>query len=93
MNTDLTALRGQVEALRWCKARRAEIEEIEAAAKAAVQDALGDNDTGTIDGDTVVVWKSHKRTQLDQAYLKKTFPQVHSECLITSEVRRFEVRG
>lgn len=89
--TDLAELRAQVEILKWCKAKRAEIAELEAAAKDAVQAALGDDEEGVIDGEIVITWKAHKRVALDQRYLKKTFPEVAAECQVTSEVRRFEV--
>lgn len=88
---DLTALRAQIEILRWCKTRRAEIKELEDQAKEVVQAAMGDSDTGMLDGQPAIVWKSHKRTSLDQKYLKDKFADVHAECLVTSEVRRFEV--
>lgn len=87
----LDDLRAQVEILKWCKAKRAEIKELEDNAKEAVQAALGDNEAGTVDGELAVTWKVSKRTALDQAYLKKTFPEVAAECQVTSEVRRFEV--
>lgn len=88
---NLNELRGQVEILKYCKAKRAELKELEDNAKAAIQDALGDDDAGTVDGELAVTWKSSKRTTLDQQYLKKTFPQVVAECQVTTEVRRFEV--
>lgn len=88
---NLNDLRAQIEILRWCKAKRAEMSEMEATAKAAIQEAMGDDDTGTLDGDTAITWKTHKRVALDQRYLKKTFPDVYAECQTASEVRRFEV--
>jgi predicted phage-related endonuclease len=91
MSKDLTALHAQVEILRWCKMKAAELKELEAGAKAVIQEALGDQELGHIDGTPVVAWKSHKRTAVDQAYFKKTFAEVHAECLVTTEVRRFEV--
>lgn len=89
--SDLNDVRAQVEILRWCKTRRAEIKELEDQAKAVVQAAMGDDDTGTIDDQPAITWKAHKRTALDQSYLKKQFSDIYQECLTTSEVRRFEV--
>lgn len=94
--TDLTPLRAQIEILQYCRAQRAElaarIDELEASAKAAIQEALGDNDTGTIDGHTVITWKTTKRTALDQQLLKKLHPDAYEECRTTTEIRRFEVK-
>jgi predicted phage-related endonuclease len=89
--TNLDHLRGYIELLTWAKAEKAKIKEIEDAAKAVIEEALGDSDEGTVDGETVVVWKSHKRTALDQRLLKQLFPDAAAECMSTTEVRRFEV--
>ena len=89
--TDLDELRAQVELLRWCKEKKAEIKEVETAARAAVEAALGDDDTGTMDGHPVITWKFHKRTALDQGFLKQAYPDLYETCKRTTEVRRFEV--
>lgn len=88
---DIDHLLAQVEILRWAKQRRAEIKEIEDAAKAVVQEALGDTDEGAIGGQTVVTWKSHKRTALDSTALKREHPDTYALYSKTTEVRRFEV--
>lgn len=90
---DLTELRAQVEILRWCKNRRAELADIEQVAKEAIQEALGDDESGTLDGEAVVTWKSHKRNALDQKLLRKLHPEAAAECMSASVVRRFEVLG
>jgi predicted phage-related endonuclease len=84
-------MRAQVEILRWCKNKRAEIKELEDQAKAAVQSALDDDMVGTVDGGVAVTWKSQKRTALDQQLLKRLYPEAAAECMSTTEVRRFEV--
>lgn len=89
--SDIDHVLAQIEILRWAKNRRAEIKDIEDAAKAVVQEALGDNDEGVIDGHVVVTWKSHKRTALDSAALKREQPDTYALYSKTSEVRRFEV--
>jgi len=91
MSTDISALRGQVEILRWCKTKRAELKELEDNAKAAIQDTLDGDDIGTVDGEPVVTWKSHKRTALDQTALKNEDPETYALYTKTTEVRRFEV--
>ena len=89
--TDLNAVRAQVEILQYCKERRTELADVEAQAKAAVQEALGDDDTGTLDGREVVYWRRHKRTALNQTLLAATYPEICESCKTTTEVRRFEV--
>lgn len=89
--TNLDVLRAQVEILKWARAKKAEITELENNAKAAIQEALGDDDFGTVDGHIVVTWKAHKRTALDTAALKKADPETYALYSKTTEVRRFEV--
>jgi len=88
---DLDNLRWAVETLRWVKQRKAELKDAEDKARDAIEQALGDDASGTLDGHAVINWKSHKRTALDQKYLKQQFREVYESCLVTREVRRMEV--
>lgn len=91
MAVDLEQLRWAVETLRWAKDRKAEIKEAEDKARDALEQALGDDTVGTLDGHEAVTWKYHKRNALDQKALKATAPHVYELCKRTTEVRRFEV--
>lgn len=91
MSTELDKLRNQVELLKWAKAREAEVKQVKETARAAIEAALGDDDTGTVDGEVVVTWKGHKRTALDQKLLRQLYPEVDAECRTTTYVRRFEI--
>lgn len=91
MSVNLDSLRAQIERLQFVKEQKAELKEIEDAARDAIEEALGDADEGTLDGHTVVTWKFHKRHALDQKILKVSFPDIYECCKRTSEVRRFEV--
>lgn len=91
MSTDIGHLRAQIEILRWAKTKKAEIAELEHNAKETIQAAIGDDDTGTIDGADTVTWKTHKRRSLDQSYIKNHYPDVYAEAQTVSEIRRFEV--
>jgi len=90
-STDLDSIRWAVEALQWVKLRKAELAQVEKDARDAVEEALGDNTEGSLDGHPVVTWKFHKRNALDQSVLKQTFPDIYEVCKKVSEVRRFEV--
>lgn len=89
--TNISHLSGHVELLRFVKAEKAKLKEIEDAARAAIEEALGDGDEGTINGETVVKWKTHKRTALNQALLQQLYPAARAECMEITEVKRFEV--
>lgn len=90
-SVDLDKLRAQVELLRFVKSRKAELKVIEDNARAAVEEALGDADTGTLDGEPVVAWRFYKRRALDQKALKASFKDVYEACLRATEVRRFDL--
>jgi predicted phage-related endonuclease len=89
--TNLDNLRAQLELLRFVKDKRAELKQIEEAARDAIQAELGDNDEGTLDGHVVVTWKSYKRNALDQKMLREAYPEIYESCKRVAEVRRFEV--
>lgn len=88
---DLDRLRWAVEILQNVKHQKAALKELEEQARDAVQEAMGDADSGTLDGREVITWKAHKRTALDQKLLKSAYPDVFDLCRTTTEVRRFEV--
>ena len=89
--TNLDDLRAHVALLRWAKARKAEIKEIEDNARHAVEQAMGNSDLGLIDGKPAIAWKSHKQRRLDQKALKAAHPDLVDSYTMSSEVRRFEV--
>lgn len=90
-HVDLEELRWAVESLQWCNQRKAELKELETKARDAIEEALGDNTDGVLDGETVVTWKYSKRVALDQKVLQKSYPDVYEACKGVTEVRRFTV--
>lgn len=93
MATDLTELRQQIEILRAVKQEKARLADIEAAARAAVEEALGGDEVGELDGREVIRWKHIKSNRLDQKLLEKLYPEAAAECRAVVESRRFEVLG
>ena len=87
----LDNLRAQVELLKWAKARKAEIADVEAQARAAVEAALGDNEAGTVDGELAVTWRTQKVRRLNQKALKEEHPELVESYYETNEQRRFEI--
>jgi predicted phage-related endonuclease len=90
-SVNLDSLRAQVEILRHCKQRKGELKELEDNARGAIEEAMGEADTGTLDGSVAVVWKRHKRRSVDQKALGKAHPEIVEEFRKTTEVRQFEV--
>lgn len=91
MAVNLEQLRWAVETLRAVKERKAELKAAEEMARDAIENALGDNDEGELDGHTVVTWKYIKRNALDQKFLQKTYPELYESCKRVTETRRFEI--
>lgn len=91
MAVDLEHLRWAVETLRWARDRKAELKEAEERARLAIEEALGDDTVGTLDGEPVITWKFHKRNALDQKLLRTQFPDIYELCKRVTEVRRFEI--
>lgn len=88
---ELESVRWAVEALRFVKQRKAELKDVEDQARDAIEQALGDDAEGTLDGHVAVTWKPQKRRALDQKLLKATYPEVAEECMSITETRRFVV--
>lgn len=91
MTQDLDRVRWAVEAMHYIKERKAELKELEERARPALEEALGDDTEGVLDGNVVVTWKYHKRHALDQKVLRATFPEIYETCKTVTEVRRFEI--
>jgi predicted phage-related endonuclease len=88
---NLDAHRSAVELLRWVKAHKSEIAEVERKARAEIEAALGDNEAGTVDGELAITWQSSKRRVLDQEALRNAHPDIAEEFKKTTEVRTFKV--
>lgn len=88
---DLSHVRQHIELLRHVKAEKAKLADIEKAARAVIEEALGDAETGTVDGKPAVRYTFVKSDRLDQKLLKRMFPEAAATCRTVVESRRFEV--
>ncbi|WNM74143.1 hypothetical protein SEA_NERGAL_52 [Mycobacterium Phage Nergal] len=91
MAQDISSVKGHVDLLRYVKREKSRLKEIEDAAKAAVEEALGHADEGEIDGQVVVRRKPVKSNRLDQKLLAELYPDALAECKTVTESTRFEV--
>lgn len=69
--------------------KRRELKDEYDEARAVIEEALGDNEVGAIDGRPVVTWKTQTRRSLNQAKLRAAFPDVVEMFTDTTELRRF----
>lgn len=90
-SANIDNLRAQVEIYRHCLEREAELKELKAQAREAIEHELAQHgaDEGTIDGNVVVTWRPFKRKALNQKLLKQLHPAVYEECVDTTEYSRF----
>lgn len=89
---DLESVRASVEILQYVKARRAELKELEERHRPIVEEVLGNDEIGRLNGKTVVTYKHIKSRRLNQQTLKTDYPDVAEHCTETVESRRFEVK-
>lgn len=90
---NLNGLKAQLAIIQHCKQKRAELDELEANAKAAIQAALGEAEVGTIDGRVAVRWTTVRRNTIDQKLLKQRHPDIAAEVMTVSESRRFTIEN
>lgn len=95
MSTDAVALDQLRDHLNAYSLAAAEIEKwtnIRNAAQAAIKDALGDAEVGTVDGIKAVTWSYSERTTVDTRRLQADLPrEVLEPYLRTTSVRTFKL--
>lgn len=89
----LDELKAQMAILEYCRGKQAELAEMAANARAAIEAALGDNEEGSVDGRVAVRWRHVTRRTLDVKALKATEPDTYESYCRVSESRRFELVG
>lgn len=84
--TDATAWLGLI---RQCDRQIKELEETKAVARKHIEQLLGENEVGAIDGKPVVRWTIVPSTRLDTTKLKAERPEVYEAFCRQSISRRF----
>jgi predicted phage-related endonuclease len=79
--------------LKDVQARKKELSAIEDELKAKIAGLLGDADTGTVNGDTVVTWKNQSRTSFDSKRFSADHPDLAEEYTKSSTFRVLRVKG
>jgi hypothetical protein len=69
------------------RAQLADLEALEAIHKARLTESLGDAQAATIGGAIVLTYRSHERTNIDLARLRREHPDIAAELSATSSVR------
>lgn len=90
---NLEAVRAHVEILKFVKTRQAELKEMEERSRAAIEEVLGGNEVGELDGETVVTWKHIKANRLNHRALKSDHPYLVELYTQLGDSRRFVVEA
>ncbi|QXO13983.1 hypothetical protein SEA_ILLUMINE_58 [Mycobacterium phage Illumine] len=88
---DISAVKGHVDLLAHARIEKKKWEEIEKNAKAAIDEALGGDDEGTVDGQVIIKRSRTKVSRLSGKLVESLHPEVFAECLDTSEQTRLSV--
>lgn len=83
----LDELADKVAQLRRLRARQDRLASERVDLEHAIKAALGECESGTIDGVEVVTWRRAKRAAVSLALVRERFPEVAAECTEMTEVR------
>jgi predicted phage-related endonuclease len=89
---DLKNVEEHVRRLQMAKKVTAEMKQLAEESRAIIEEAMGDNEAGEIDGELVVTWKHTKTHRLNQKALKEEKPEIVAEYTEAKAERRFEVK-
>jgi hypothetical protein len=88
--TPLDTLTGWLDVLRTATAEKKRAEEVIDAARVHLEEALGEDEVGTVDGQPVVRWAHVTSQRFDQKKAQGLLtPEQVAECTVASESRRF----
>lgn len=90
-SVSLDHIKAHVDILAYAKRKQAELAETVERSRAAIEEALGENEVGTLEGEPAIRWSHQKVNRLNQKTLKAERPEIVAEYTEASEQRRFEV--
>lgn len=89
--TAIDALAGWISVYRAAVAEKKRAEEVIAQAREKIEDALGDAEVGTVDGQPVVRWTFVRSERFDQKKAKALLGDDAAACIVPTESRRFSL--
>jgi predicted phage-related endonuclease len=89
---NLDSISDHIEIMRECKSRIKELEEMFNRSRSVVEEVMGDNEVGEVDGQVVVTWRKYKSRRLSQKYLREYCPEIYENAMETKEYRSMEIR-
>ena len=89
--TPLDELAGWLDIYRAAQEAISKAEEAKAVAREKIEDALGDDEVGTVGGEPVVRWTYVHTDRFDQKKAKAILGDEAAACMVTTTSRRFEM--
>lgn len=90
---NLNDARPHVEVLQYVKAKQAELKELEETHRAAVEELMGEDEVGMLDGKVVITWRHIKQRRFNQSEHKAAAPNCHELYMKTADGRQFKVEN
>jgi predicted phage-related endonuclease len=91
MTCELDDVKDSVDIMRACNERIAGLKALAEQHRAVIEERMGSEEIGTVDGKPVVTWKIYKQNRLNQAFLKLSHPDIAESCRETTITRRMEI--
>lgn len=93
---NLEDVRHAVDVLKWARQQRAnleaELEHLEAGARAVIEEALGEDGVhGTLDGKPVIEWRRYTTNQFQQKRFREENPHLAEQYTTREERRQFRL--
>ena len=86
---NLDPVRGQITAYKAIDEQIKALTETRQALRVDIEDALGDNEIGVLDGKTVVTWRHSKKPErFDLTAFRKAYPELAAEFTTVREAPR-----
>lgn len=86
---NLDDLAGWLDVYRAAYDEKKRAEEVMAHAREKIEDALGDDEVGAVNGEPAVRWTFVRSTRFDQKKAKAILGDEYEACLVPTESRRF----
>jgi hypothetical protein len=91
MTAELDDMADSIAVMNACRTRIAELKEVSDQHRALVEERMGSEEVGTIDGQPVITWKYYKQRRFNQGAFSAANPELVESYRETTETRRMEL--
>jgi hypothetical protein len=91
MAAELDDVADSVKIMQACQSRISELKEVMGQHRALIEERMGSEEVGTVDGQPVITWKHFKQRRFNQAAFFAANNDLAETYRETSEIRRMEI--